>query len=85
MFNNNTSKHIHKFEGFNNEQHPNSPPTEPDMSSSVEPLIGSPSPGARDKLSEVVRSSLVINKDYYKYNYWGSDSLYHPDNIIVKC
>ena len=50
------------------------------MSASVEPLIGSPSPGARDALSEVVRSPLVIKENYYKYNYWGDDSIIHPDN-----
>ena len=71
------------LKGFNNKENSNLPPTELVMSDSVEPLIGSQSQGARDKLSEVVRSSLVINNNYYKYNYWGDDSLIHPDNMAT--
>jgi len=71
MFNNNPPEYMPRLKGFNNKENSNLPPTELVMSDSVEPLIGSPSQGARDKLSEVVRSSLVINNNYYKYNYWG--------------
>jgi hypothetical protein len=83
MFNNNPPEYMPKLKGFNNKENSNLPPTELVMSDSVEPLIGSQSQGARDKLSEVVRSSLVINNNYYKYNYWDSDSLIHPDNTLI--
>ena len=72
-----------KFKGFNNKKNSDSPPTELDMSASVEPLIGSPSPGARDKLPQVVRSPLVINSKYHNYYFWGIDGPNHPGNILV--
>ena len=87
MFNNNTPKYIHNFESFNYKENSDSPSTELDMSDSAESLIGSPSPGARDRLPEVVRSSLVTDKkyndNYYEYNYWGDDILIHPDNMAT--